>query len=145
MKTIPFDDNNAPLDALADIHASCFFEPWDKDTFDAFLTTFGTKGIYLVNLGAIIGFVFYRQAFSDAEILTICVLPEYQNQGCGKLLLEAMLERIEKPGKCFLEVSNINAPAIRLYQKLGFDIVHTRVNYYGPGLDAYMMMIEIPA
>lgn len=145
MKTVPFDADNAPLDALADIHASCFFEPWDKDTFEAFLTTFGTKGICLISHGAVVGFVFYRQAFSDAEILTICVLPEYQNQGCGKKLIAAMLQIIEKPGKCFLEVSNINTAAIHLYEKMGFNIVHTRVNYYGPGLDAYMMMIELSA
>ncbi|CAO4834156.1 MAG: Mycothiol acetyltransferase [Holosporales bacterium] len=143
MNTVFFTSDDAPLDVLANIHASCFYEPWDADTFEAFLTTFGTKGIYLQSTDRIVGFIFFRQAFNDAEILTFCILPEYQNKGLGKQLIHAMFHVLEKPSKCFLEVSKMNASAIHAYTQCGFEIVHTRTNYYGPNLDAYMMMVTL--
>ncbi|MBP9753063.1 MAG: ribosomal protein S18-alanine N-acetyltransferase [Proteobacteria bacterium] len=144
MRTIVFfNHENAPLEDLAKIHTSSFLDSWDQDTFDAFLTSFGTAGLYLAENDHIVGFILYRQAFSDAEILTFCVLPDLQNKGVGGGLIEAMLLKLTKPGKCFLEVSDKNESAVYLYKKFGFEIVHTRQNYYGEGLDAYMMMKEV--
>ena len=143
VKVIFFNADNAPLDSLADIHASNFFEAWDKDTFDAFLTSFGTAGFYISEEDKIKGFILYRQAFSDAEILTFCIRPEDQNKGFGFKLLHTMLQKLTKPGKCFLEVSDKNKSAVHLYNKCGFQNVHTRKDYYGKGDDAYMMMIEL--
>lgn len=144
MRLVAFNLENAPLIELESIHAASFFEAWDQDTFDAFLTIFGTAGVYVEFDHQIVGFILYRQAFSDAEILTFCVLPDFQNKGLGALLLTEMLDILEKPWKCFLEVSKMNESAIALYKKHGFDVVHTRKNYYGENLDAYMMMKEHP-
>ncbi|CAO5678126.1 MAG: Mycothiol acetyltransferase [Holosporales bacterium] len=138
-----FNLDNAPLFDLAKIHAESFLDSWDEDTFDAFLNGFGTAGFYVEDDFGILGFILFRQAFSDTEILTFCVLPNVQNKGVGKKLITSMLDYLNKPGKCFLEVSQKNSSAIHLYQKFGFNIMHTRKNYYGEGLDAYMMMVEI--
>jgi ribosomal-protein-alanine N-acetyltransferase len=43
-----------------------------------------------------------------------------------------------------LEVGVNNASAIALYQSLGYSIINTRKNYYGPGLDAHVMKKELP-
>ena len=136
-----FSLENAPYASLEKIHKSSFFDSWDADTFEALLTTFGTKGICIAVEGISVGFILYRQAFDDAEIITICVLPEYQGKGYGNLLLKEMLKKLNKPGKCFLEVSELNKDAIRLYKKNGFKISHVRKNYYGENKDAYMMML----
>jgi ribosomal-protein-alanine N-acetyltransferase len=138
-----FNAENAPLDDLSTIHKSSFFESWDRDTFDAFLTSFGTAGFYILENGLNKGFILYRQAFSDAEILTFCVMPDSQDKGFGFKLINAMLDHLTKPGKCFLEVSDKNKGAVHLYQKCGFKTVHIRKDYYGKGDDAYMMMIEV--
>lgn len=137
-----FDVSNAPYADLAFIHQTSFLDSWDEETFEALLTTFGTKGIVLYQNTKAIGFILYRQAFDDSEILTFCILPEEQNKGYGHQLLQEMIKILKKPGKCFLEVSNINKEAIYLYEKNNFRIVHIRKDYYGEKKDAYMMMRE---
>jgi ribosomal-protein-alanine N-acetyltransferase len=138
-----FNYDNAPLAELAKIHNLNFTDHWDEETFEALLTSFGTAGIYVKNsMKEFLGFILYRQAFSDAEILTISVHPDYHNKGVGSLLVSSLIEALEKPGKCFLEVSDLNFSAIHLYEKFGFKNVYTRKNYYGDQKDAYMMMIE---
>jgi ribosomal-protein-alanine N-acetyltransferase len=42
-----------------------------------------------------------------------------------------------------LEVGVNNAPAIALYEKLGYANISTRRDYYGPGLDAFVMRKEL--
>lgn len=40
-----------------------------------------------------------------------------------------------------LEVSDTNAPALDLYQKLGFEVYGTRRKYYADGNDAILLML----
>jgi len=54
-----------------------------------------------------------------------------------------MLQYLNKPGKCFLEVSPKNIYAVKLYEKFDFKVIHTRKDYYEIGSDAYVMMREI--
>jgi len=42
-----------------------------------------------------------------------------------------------------LEVGTKNASAIALYEKLGYQKISTREDYYGPGLDAFVMRKEL--
>ena len=42
-----------------------------------------------------------------------------------------------------LEVGVNNAPAIALYEKLGYTNISTRRDYYGPGLDAFVMRKDL--
>lgn len=134
---VPFTHQNAPYADLSAIHHDSFTASWDAETFEALLCGFGTKGL-CVQDPEIKGFILYRQPFDDAEILTICVSD--QHKGYGSMLVSAMLEELKRPGKCFLEVSPKNIPALKLYEKFNFKIVHTRKDYYDAGEDAYMMM-----
>lgn len=139
-----FNYMNAPYETLEKIHKTSFFDSWNADTFEALLTTFGTKGIVLYRFEkTAIGFILYRQAFNDSEILTFCVIPEEQNKGYGHKLLSEMIMTIDKPGKCFLEVGEHNKDAIYLYKKNGFKITHIRKNYYGEEKNALMMMLDM--
>lgn len=138
-----FDIDTAPYKTLEHVHNLCFTEAWDADTFEAMLTVYGTYGVALTIDKNLEGFVLYRQPFDDAEILTICVNPDAENNGNGSLLIQNMLQHLKKPGKCFLEVSPKNIYAVKLYEKFNFKIIHTRKDYYEKGLDAYVMMREI--
>lgn len=61
----------------------------------------------------------------------VAVSPDCQGRGLGVQLVEAVFERYGELGvKCFtLEVDAQNAPALRLYQKLGFR-QYAAVTYY---------------
>ena len=84
--------------------------------------------IYKKNKGFCI-FSFYKE---EAEIITMAILPEYQNQGVGLLILQE-LEQILINANCskiFLEVASNNLIALHLYKKVGFRNFGIRKNYY---------------
>ncbi|MDP2193013.1 MAG: ribosomal protein S18-alanine N-acetyltransferase, partial [Alphaproteobacteria bacterium] len=127
-------------DDLVRIHGQCFTDPWSQDTFETLLSVYGTYGISVEDLNQVVGFVLYRQPFDDGEILTICIDPDFENKGFGTRLMEALLQHLTKPGKCFLEVSPKNTSAMKLYEKFQFQMIQVRKDYYAQGLDALVLM-----
>ena len=78
------------------------------------------------------GFCIFSCNEKEAEIITMAILPKYQNQGIGFLILtelEGILSEISC-NKVFLEVASNNLIAIHLYDKLGFKSFGIRKNYY---------------
>ena len=78
------------------------------------------------------GFCIFSYNEKEAEIITMAILPKYQNQGIGFLILtelEGILSEISC-NKVFLEVASNNLKAIHLYDKSGFKSIGIRKNYY---------------
>ncbi|MDO4610443.1 ribosomal protein S18-alanine N-acetyltransferase [Corynebacterium sp.] len=82
---------------------------------------------------------------AEYEILTVAVAPELRGRGLGRRLTEALLAAAdEDPGPVFLEVRTDNAPAIALYESLGFGRMGVRRRYYADGADAWTMVRPAP-
>lgn len=80
----------------------------------------------------------------EADVLTVAVLPEYARQGIATHFM-GELEKWSKEKQAtamMLEVAVENTGAIALYEKLGYQNIATRRNYYGHGLDALVMRKE---
>ena len=80
----------------------------------------------------------------EADVLTVAVLPEYARQGIATHFM-AELEKwsqSKEASAMMLEVGVENTGAIALYEKLGYQSISTRKNYYGHGLDALVMRKE---
>jgi ribosomal-protein-alanine N-acetyltransferase len=77
----------------------------------------------------IVGFLLSREITQgEHEILNLAVDPSARRKGVALRLLESELVRGQ--GSWFLEVRESNAPAIALYESLGFRRVGVRKNYY---------------
>ena len=76
----------------------------------------------------------------------VAVAPDCQGRGLGVQLVEAVFERYGALGvKCFtLEVDAQNAPALRLYEKLGFR-QYAAVTYYQMEKPAKPQSVEPPS
>jgi len=81
----------------------------------------------------------------EADVLTAAVLPEYARQGIATHFM-AELEKwalSKQAPAMMLEVGVENTGAIALYEKLGYQKISTRADYYGPNLDAFVMRKEL--
>ena len=91
----------------------------------------------------IVGFVVahpVRQRYG--RILTLDILPEARKAGLGTKLMFACEERLRTLGcaEVYLETAVNNEPALRLYRKLGYQVVEVLPEYYAShALDAFRM------
>ncbi len=71
-------------------------------------------------------------AIDECHILNVCIHPDYQRRGLGRILLRRLLALAQQrqAGMAFLEVRVSNHTAIALYQAEGFNEVGYRRNYY---------------
>jgi len=85
-------------------------------------------GFYTCDRDEITGLVTYRVSGKEMEILSLDSLHEYK--GIGTLLLNAAIGKAREIslGRIMLITTNDNLPALRFYQKRGFDLVQIRRN-----------------
>lgn len=92
--------------------------------------------------GEIAGFAIAQPFRKTGRILTLDTVPEARRHGLASRLMEACEARMRKRGcsEVYLETAVNNQPAIRLYHKLGYQILRTLPDYYqSQGLDAFLM------
>jgi ribosomal-protein-alanine N-acetyltransferase len=129
-------------DALAELHAHCFEtpRPWSAAEFTDLLSQ---KHVFLVEQTQ--GFALGRAVAGEAELLTLAVHPEDRRQGHGLALLKRYeaAARATSAVESFLEVSEVNLGAIRLYRDFGYSDSGRRTRYYrsadGVYLDALVL------
>lgn len=89
--------------------------------------------------GKVIGYLYYSDIYDRAEINQFEVELSHRNCGKGKILLNKMLELVDK--SITLEVKKDNLPAIHLYKSVGFVEKAIRKGYY-QGIDGILMEKE---
>jgi len=124
---------------MALIHAACF-PPAERWRTSAFATLLGQPGTH-AHVVPDAGFVLWRRAVDEAEILTLAVLPDARRRGVARALMSAALTMAEADGAevMFLEVGRRNTAARALYAALGFVAAGERRGYYADGEDALLL------
>ncbi len=141
----------AHSEILAEIHAQGFSNPWSAESIASSLSSPGVGALLAVDGLAIddeqepLGFVIFRDAAQEREILTLAVRLDARRRNVATFLLNAVCRNATevKPKKIFLEVSENNFAAQNLYKKLGFSTCGARKDYYtendGQKYDAIIM------
>lgn len=80
-----------------------------------------------------------------AHIQTLGVHSEHRRKKIGEYLLRQVIRFLLKKGaeKVVLELRKSNTSALKLYQSLGFIIVHTAKSAYPDGEDGYSMSCQL--
>lgn len=80
------------------------------------------------------------------DIQTIGVLPEFEGRGIARAMMDELIAEALRRGaeNIMLEVSSTNPRAQRLYQRYGFEHIHTRRRYYRDGSDGLIMRLQLP-
>lgn len=119
---------------LARLHQACSEEPWDDGAMARLLGSPETIAYIAARGAEPCGLVLLRRAGKDCDILTIGVTPAMRGRGVGAALLGAAGKWGARIGAraLVLEVATGNRPALRLYEKCGFEKCGRRPAYY-PG------------
>lgn len=81
---------------------------------------------------------------AESDVQTIAIAPATQGARLGSLLMDHLIAMARARGatQMMLEVRSDNDRAISLYQRLGFERISTRRDYYAPGVDANVMRLR---
>ena len=82
---------------------------------------------------------------AEADILTVGVVPLHRGKGIAKALMALVTDWADEQGSTamMLEVKTDNSEAIGLYESLGYSTLNIRKDYFGAGLDAQVMRLEL--
>jgi len=121
----------ADLDTVMDIESHAYDFPWTQGIFRDCLRVGYCCWCY-ENDGLILGYGVMSVAAGESHILNITVRPESQRQGIGGKLMKHFLQlaRRHDADTVMLEVRPSNVSAISLYEKMGFNEIGVRRNYY---------------
>lgn len=119
------------LKAVAEISALGAYSDWTEGSFESCFKE-NYHGWVLTNQEQAIAFLILLLHLDEIEILNVGVHPTVQRQGLASQLLKHGIEfaKAYSVKKIFLEVSESNLTAIKLYEKHHFRQVGLRKNYY---------------
>jgi ribosomal-protein-alanine N-acetyltransferase len=124
-----------------------YSHPWTDGIFRDCLQT-GNECWLIKREQKVLGHGILSVAAGESHLLNVCVSPEFQGEGFGRILVLHMLKCARSKGaeRVFLEVRPSNDVAIRLYLSIGFREVGIRQGYY-PGTegreDALVYVLEL--
>mgnify|MGYP000137448875 CR=1 FL=1 len=140
---VPMDRGHIPQ--IVALEQACFTSPWTETMLSDAL--FDPQASFIVaedGEGNVLGYAGLHAILDEGYIDNVAVEPDARRHGVASALLDVFC-RFGEVNLSFLtlEVRAGNAPAIALYEKLGFREVGRRKNYYrAEHEDALLMTVE---
>ncbi|MBQ8039775.1 MAG: ribosomal protein S18-alanine N-acetyltransferase [Lachnospiraceae bacterium] len=129
------------LDKVTEMENEIFSTPWSKTNFEESLRQSYSR-FFVAVLDDIVGYCGVHNLGGDGEITNVAVDGKYRGRGIAYEMLCYAMEETQKEGvgAFTLEVRVSNTPAVKLYEKLGFENCGVRKNFYeNPTEDAIIM------
>lgn len=123
------------IDKVCAIELAAHRAPWSRDIIsDCVFVGYDCRVLEIDN-GAeveLASYIISRYNDNVCHVLNLCVATALQGKGYGQLLLQNVIDLPQKPEteSVLLEVRPSNAPALRLYQKMGFQQIGIKRGYY---------------
>ena len=137
--------NESHVSQIAELEKLCFSDAWSENSIRSELSNKLSLWLVAVDGDRVAGYIGSQTVLGWADMMNLCVSPDYRRQGIGEqLTMELERQLREEKVECLtLEVRVSNAPAITLYEKLGFQQVGKRPRYYEkPREDALILRKE---
>ena len=132
--------------SVAAIEKECFgMDAWSEKSVASELSNQLSLWLVAVDGDRVAGYVGSQTVCDETDMMNVAVTDDYRRQGLGERLVLALVEELKAMGsQCLtLEVRDSNTPARTLYEKLGFQQIGLRKNYYrNPKEDAYILRKE---
>ena len=130
---------------VAELEKLCFSDPWSEQSIASELDNVLALWYVALDDDRVVGYIGSQTVCGETDVMNIAVHPDYRRRGIGQILIEELIREVKNLGSISLtlEVRSSNAPAVSLYEKLGFSQVGLRKNYYrNPKEDALILRKE---
>ena len=130
---------------VAQLEKLSFADPWSEMSIASELQNLWAYWLVAVQDDMVVGYIGSQSTIDETDVMNVAVHPDWRRQGIAEQLIENLIEELKKRGShaLMLEVRASNAPAISLYEKMGFRQVGLRKNYYrNPKEDALILRKE---
>jgi ribosomal-protein-alanine N-acetyltransferase len=132
------------LDAVAELEARCFTNPWTRDMLARELAQSDVAQVFVLRApgNVIVGFCSCWIILDELHVNTMAVDTPYRRQGLGTQLMTAVMQEAARCGamRATLEVRASNVAARKLYEALGFVVTAIRPQYYAQPEDDALIM-----
>ena len=138
--------NHAHVASVAAMEAECFGkDAWSEKSVASELNNPLSLWLVAVEEGRVAGYVGSQTVCNETDMMNVAVTADFRRRGIAERLILALVEELKAldSHSLTLEVRASNAPAIGLYEKLGFVQTGLRKNYYrNPKEDALILRKE---
>lgn len=137
--------NESHVAQVATLEKICFADPWSETSVASELKNPLSCWLVAEEDGVVAGYVGSQTVIDESDMMNVAVHPDYRRKGIAEALVMELVEALKKrESRCLtLEVRASNEPAKALYEKLGFEQVGLRKNYYrNPKEDALILRKE---
>ena len=144
--------NRTDLEPILAIEQLSFQWPWGRISFEGELScqnahNYVVRSAKADNKSQVIAYAFIRRAVDELHILKIAVTPAWRGHGIATWLLNSCFTMGTRQGvrSVHLEVRPSNIPAVELYERLGFQEIGRRPNYYADSNEDALLMMKVLA
>ena len=128
MKIVINEATQNDVAEIIKIEQACFATPWTEQGVRESIENENTH-LYLALVdGEAAGYMGVQIFSGEGYVTNVATLPDFRRQGVAKALLARVLQN--EMDFLTLEVRESNAPAIALYESLGFERVGVRPHFY---------------
>jgi [ribosomal protein S18]-alanine N-acetyltransferase len=137
----------ADLDAMHALDILCFERPFrfTRSAMRGFAEARNARVVVAKEGGALVGFVILHleemEGGRAGYIVTLDVAPAQRRRGIARQLMHEAEQQARREG-CFALVLHVftgNETAVRFYAGICFTRLHTDTDFYGQGMDAWVL------
>ena len=124
--------NESHVAQIAELEKICFSDPWSENSVASELNNPLSVWLVAEENGIVCGYVGSQTVLDETDMMNIAVHPDFRRKGIAAALIAELGRLLKERGSRILrlEVRESNAPAIALYETMGFTQLGLRKNYY---------------
>ena len=137
--------SEAHVASVAELEKLCFSDPWSINSVASELKNPLSLWLVAMEGDRLAGYIGSQSVLGESDMMNVAVHPDFRRRGIAEALVLELARALKEKGNhsLSLEVRQSNEPAKKLYEKLGFEQVGLRPNYYRNPREAALILKKV--